>query len=387
MSFRLPDVLTKLRCGTPRKLYALAWQVADDQGVFTLVPEHFPCLSERTRRRWAARLVNWNLWDIVDAGGGRGKHPVYRVRGKADYLKKQQHELASQNERNEAHKKPGHEAKDKKIKPPLQDKPLSAEKNSAWKRDKNQRRIFFFEGWEKLERGQYGWAKCAQAFRLPLEELGLPKPIATTFTGLILSRLEGTSCAKCKELYEQLGAYLWKCKDRLASLIQKGVRKLCAWISWALSRLLKGLELEAPKSKRQKLWEINQRLRGPHGQRCKCIDCERERVENRREEYPQQEPIPQAKQNAEPEAIKLAQEWEQTQREQERWLAELQAQSVEEQLVQIRESLEIWHLVFESLHNRRPSASEQRERLEQLCRELQIPRETIVPSTLLQLRG
>ena len=208
LSFRLPDLLLKFRCETPRQLYSLAWSLSDDQGCFTLQPNQFSSWSDRTRRRWVARLVKWNLWEVLDAGRGRGKHPSYRIKGKAQFLAKQ------------AHNKIGHEAKDvKKSKPPLQDRPLSADQTSAWKKDKTTRREYFFQGWQTLQPGQYGWEKCAQAFRIPLEEMGLPKSLARSLTGLILDKLVEKPCQVIRGVYVSLGEYLWKAKKRLLGAV------------------------------------------------------------------------------------------------------------------------------------------------------------------------
>ncbi|MBI1742757.1 hypothetical protein HYR54_06775 [Candidatus Acetothermia bacterium] len=217
-----------------------------------------------------------HLWEIVDPGGGRGHKAIYRIKGKAEFLRKQQHN------------KLYNEAKDKETKTAFQDNSVSLDKKLSWKSDREKRRKFFFEGWSILQPEAYGWAKCAQAFRLPLEELGLPKPVANTLSGVILSRLNGFSCDLCQELYSKLGAYLWKCKDRLWTMLAQGVRKLCTWIGWAISRLLQGLEPEEPQSKRQHLQEINERLRPArhrrHGHQCECLNCERERVMRKRTE-------------------------------------------------------------------------------------------------------
>ena len=64
LPFRLPDILVKMRCETPRQLYVLAWSISNEAGVFTFTPKYFSSISERTRRRWAARLVKWKLWDL-----------------------------------------------------------------------------------------------------------------------------------------------------------------------------------------------------------------------------------------------------------------------------------------------------------------------------------
>lgn len=336
-------------------------------------------MSERTRRRWISRLLKWKLWELVDAGGGRGKHPVYRIKGKAEFLKKQAHAEATENERKQASKKPGHEAKDKELKTAVKDNLVSADQKSAWKNDPARRREYFFSGWETLGKHGYGWNRCAQAFRIPLEELGLSKSVANSVTGLILSRLTGSSCALCKEVYTRFGEYVWKSRDRLAKLLQKGLAKLCAWVGWIVSRLVKGEKLDVAKSKKEKLWAINRKLRAHrHGTQCECVDCERERVEHQRKEYGKY----QSNRVLRSQRVSIGEEdlqlSEQIQREaQEQWLAEVRAKPLTEKLVHLQEGLEAYRIALESLHSRRPTDSEWRARLESLCETFAISSEEL----------
>ncbi|MBI1744428.1 hypothetical protein HYR54_15365 [Candidatus Acetothermia bacterium] len=366
-----------MRCETPRTLYMTGWTVSDPDGVFTYAPEKFPGFSERTRRRWAARLVQWRVWEIVDTCGGRGKHSIYRVKGKAEFLKKQAHENGCKQQQ----EKPGHEAKDKRIKTAVTDTRVSSDQKSAWKKDPIKRREFFFAGWCQLKPGAYGWDKCAQAFRIPLEELGLSKSAANSVTGLLLFRLKGSSCEMCKKVYVKFGEYLWKSRDRLFKLLRKGLQKLSAWVGWILSKLLQGETLDEPKSKRGKLWAINQRLRDDrHRKQCECIECERERIEQRRKVYEQRQPVVRSQSNnvVQPQKAEWEAYWEREQEQaREQWLIQVRDKAVAHKLEHVRDGFEIFVLAFDSLYARRPTDAELQSHVELLCESFQLDRKEL----------
>jgi len=246
LSFKLPDVLLKLNCATPRKLYSLAWSLSDEAGIFTQSPAIFPSFSERTRRRWASRFVDWNLWEVIHTGGGRGNHPVYRIRGKADFLKKQLRE----NERKQEENKPGHEAKDVKgIKPPF-GKPCVGDKNSKrleWLNDRNKRWTYSFDGWQKLEQGKYGYDKLARCLRYCFWELGAPRSVNDGITGILMNKLEGLPVERCKEACFKLLRWVSQTIEKFKRLMTRG-RALFSWIAWLLSKFLKSETPELAKT-------------------------------------------------------------------------------------------------------------------------------------------
>jgi hypothetical protein len=246
LSFKLPDVLQRLECATPRKLYSLAWSLSDAKGLFIYSSANFTGFSERTRRRWAARFVRWSLWEIVDAGGGRGNHPIYRIKGKTDFLKKQMRE----NERQQDQNKPGHEAKDVKgIKPPF-GKPCAGDKNSKrlkWLNDRNKRWTYSFDGWQTLEQGQYGYDKLARCLRYCFWELGAPRSVNDGITGILLNKLEGLPVERCKEACFKLLRWVSQTIEKFRRLMTKG-RALFAWVAWLLSKFLIGETPEPLKS-------------------------------------------------------------------------------------------------------------------------------------------
>ncbi len=264
LSFRLPDLLLKFRCETPRHLYSLAWSLSDDQGCFTLQPNQFSSWSDRTRRRWVARLVKWNLWEVLDAGRGRGKHPSYRIKGKAQFLSKQ------------AHNKIGHEAKDKKnIKPPC-GVPRKENKNSQrlqWLFDRNKRWAYSFASWERLEKGQYGYNKLARCLRLCFWELGASREVNDVLTGITMNRLEGKAVSDCQSVCFALLRWIASQREKFQRLIECG-RRVFSWVAWLLSKFIQG---EKPDGRRKP-------AQSGHGEWCECIDCERERVVRKRAE-------------------------------------------------------------------------------------------------------
>jgi len=245
LSFKLPDVLLKLECATPRKLYSLAWSLSDDKGVFTKSSANFPGFSERTRRRWASRFVDWNLWDVIHTGGGRGNHPVYRIRGKVDFLKKQMRE----NERQQEQNKPGHEAKDVKgIKPPF-GKPFAEDKNPKrldWLNDRNKRWTYSFDGWQKLEQGKYGYDKLARCLRYCFWELGAPRSVNDGITGILMNKLEGLPVDRCKEACFKLLRWVSQTIEKFKQFMTRG-RALFSWMAWLLSKFLKSETPELAK--------------------------------------------------------------------------------------------------------------------------------------------
>ncbi|MBI1744460.1 hypothetical protein HYR54_15540 [Candidatus Acetothermia bacterium] len=283
LSFRLPSLLLKLRCDTPRRLYSLAWTLSDDRGIFTLDPATFSSFPATTRRRWAKRLVSWHLWELVDPGRGRGKHPVYCIRGKSKFVAKQAHRS-----------KIIHEAKGKELKPPLQaNAPKASEKTSTiskaspWKQDAAKRRVWLFEGWFVLEKDRYGWGRCAQAFRLGLKDFGFSNEWARKLAGVIMNGLEHKSVEECQRVYRELGAWLVRQWGVIRKLAKQGLKRLYSWLGWALSRFLKDQVPEELKTKREKLLEIQEQLRQKqgHGQHCECHECDKEHVRRKREAY------------------------------------------------------------------------------------------------------
>ncbi len=255
----------KMRCETPRQLYTLAWQLSDDQGIFTMTPEAFSSFASSTRRRWAARMVKWHLWDKIDAGRGRGRHPIYCIKGKAKFIAKQ------------GHNKIAHEAKDKKnIKPPF-GTPCEANKNSQrlqWLSDRNRRWAYSFEGWKKLEQGKYGYDKLARCLRLCFWELGAPRVVNDVLTGIVMNRLEDQAVGECQRTCFALLRWIASQREKFQRLIECG-RRACSWVAWLLSKFIQG---EKPDGRRNP-------TQSGHSEHCECIDCERERVKRRRAEY------------------------------------------------------------------------------------------------------
>jgi len=265
LSFRLPDILTKLDCETPRTLYIIAWSLSDEAGVFTFSPEKFPAISARTCRRWAARLVKWKLWEVVETGRGRGKHPVYRIRGKAKFIAKQ------------AHNKTGHEAKDKEnIKPPC-GKPCGGNKNSQrleWLTDRAKRWAYSYEGWTILRQDDYGYNKLARCLRLCFWELGASREVNDVLTGITMNRLEGKAVSECQSVCFALLRWIASQREKFQRLMECG-RRVFSWVAWLVSKFIQG---EKPDGQRKP-------AQSGHGERCECIGCERERVGRRRAEY------------------------------------------------------------------------------------------------------
>ncbi|MBI1743554.1 hypothetical protein HYR54_10885 [Candidatus Acetothermia bacterium] len=263
--FRLPDLLLKLRCETPRKLYSLAWSLSDDQGIFTMTPAAFSSFASSTRRRWVARFVKWKLWEVIEPGRGRGKHPIYCIRGKAKFVAK------------EAHNKIAHEAKDKKnIKPPF-GTPRDEHKNSQrlqWLSDRNKRWVYSFEGWTVLRQGEYGYHKLARCLRLCFWDLGAPREANDALTGIVMNKLEDQTAGECQRVCFALLRWIASQRKKFQRLLECG-RRIFSWVAWLLLKFIQG---ENPDIQPK-------RAQSRHGERCECSDCERERVGRRRTEY------------------------------------------------------------------------------------------------------
>lgn len=250
MSFKLPDILTKLDCATPRKLYATAWAVSDENGQFQLNADHFK-VPARTLYHWASWFVSKaHLWEIVEPGGGRGKKAVYLVKGKADFLKKQAHQEAAENWRQQAQNKPCNEAKDveKTRKPPFGN-PCIGDKNPQrleWLNDKGKRWAYSFDGWQKLEKGEYGYNKLARCLRYCFWDLGAPRQTNDVLTGIVMNKLEGLSVEQCKDACFKLLRWVSQTLEKFQRLMSRG-RAVFSWVAWVLSKFLKGERPEAAK--------------------------------------------------------------------------------------------------------------------------------------------
>ncbi|MBI1743828.1 hypothetical protein HYR54_12295 [Candidatus Acetothermia bacterium] len=266
--FRLPDLLLKLRCETPRRIYSAAWAISDSAGTFTLYPNKFG-IPKRTLQHWAKYFIQWKLWQVVDAAGGRGKRATYRISGKAEYLQQQ----AKTKPRKEAVKK----QTDKKSlfsTPRATDKTFHRPKRLDWLQDRQTRWAYAFSGWTTLQKNAYGYKMLARCLRLNFWELGADKQSNETLVSIAMNFLEGKPVAECKRLCYELLRWVAHQRDKFMRLLEHG-RRAFSWVAWLLAKFMKR---EQPESKPKASSAV---LRG-HRPGCECIECERERVGHRR---------------------------------------------------------------------------------------------------------
>jgi hypothetical protein len=105
--------------------------------------------------------------------------------------------------------------------------------------DRNKRWAYSFDGWQRLEQGQYGYDKLARCLRYCFWELGAPRSVNDGITGIVLNKLEGLPVERCKEACFKLLRWVSQTAEKFKRLLAKG-KALFAWIAWLLSKFLKG---------------------------------------------------------------------------------------------------------------------------------------------------
>jgi len=264
LSFKLPDVLLKLRCETPRQIYSTAWALSDNDGCFPLDATQFG-VPKRTLQHWFKYFKRWHLIQAVDVGGGRGRRALYKIVGKAEFFRKQQQNKL----RNEAVNKD----KNKKRFPENAEKYIK-QNERHWLNDRQKRWQYSFQSWEKCEKGTWGYNRLAQCLRYCLWDLKLDKTTNEELASLVLSRLEGQSKERCQEICHSLLRALFNQRERLHKFIKLGQRAF-SWIGWMLAKLLKH---EQPENKP----ELRNSTSISHRAGCECIQCDRQRVAEQR---------------------------------------------------------------------------------------------------------
>ncbi len=260
LSYRLPSILLKLRCPTPRRIYSLAWSLSDAHGCFVLDATRFE-MPKRTIQHWLKYFVKWHLIEVIEAGGGRGRRAVFKIKGKTEYLRQQTKTKLCK----EA------SIKSKEIKAFTAN---ASDKNpKAWLLDRQKRWTLSFRGWDKFVKGKYGYDQLAQCLRYNLWDLGLGKTANEKITGLILNALEDQSCDNCKDLCGRLLRFLADHRVRLLKFAGK-LRRVCSWVGWLIAKLKAGLGLRKTHS-----MEL-----GAHRESCECHECDRQRVARQRAE-------------------------------------------------------------------------------------------------------
>lgn len=251
---KLPNVIRRQQSLSYDRIFRYLYRIADADGRFEL---HADAIVEATgySRKTIYKVVKFlqrvNLLFLMEARTGRGRHSRYQLNWKKPARTTGE---ASDPQKCHPPKNP------KSINTQRRSTEASATDRSQWEANPLLRCRYLTSGWNRLRKGEYGYKRAAKLFRLSCWSLGLPNGPSEAISGLLLRRLEGQSAERVRQVHDRLFAHLWDWHDKLHSLLDREIQRLCGWIARVLQRLLADIHAEeGDKAQDEATWAEAQR--------------------------------------------------------------------------------------------------------------------------------
>lgn len=242
---KIPNVITKQRSLSYDRIFRYLYRHSDADGHLELQADTVVAAtgySRKTVYKVVKFLQRVNLLFRIESRTGRGHHSTYRL----NWQKPTSHRRQS----------PGSQ----KCHPPKNPRSSNVQHRSPeapaperprWEADRSQRRRYLTSGWTTLRKGQYGFKRAAKLLRLGCWDLGVPPEATERVSGLILSRLEGQSAERVRHVHDRLFSRLDEWRDKLHALLRRGIERLCSWVGWLLEQVMADLEAEEATEQRE----------------------------------------------------------------------------------------------------------------------------------------
>ncbi len=312
---KIPNVIRKQRSLSYDRIFRYLYRHSDAHGRFELRADTVVAetgYSRKTVYKVVKFLQRVNLLFRTESRTGRGHHSTYRLNWRKP--------PAGRDSSAESQAQKCHPPKNPRSNNPQHRyAEAPAPERPRWEANPAQRCRYLTSGWTTLRKGQYGFKRAAKLFRLGCWNLGVPAEPAERISGLILQRLEGGSAQRVRQVHDRLFSRLWKRRDKLQALLRRGVERLCSWVGWLLQRVMSNLEDEEAAEQRE-----------------------------------------------------LA-AWAEAERREEAWLAALKHSSLARRRRHCRESLRLFVIAWEELHERRIPHAEVEARCAALAAEYGVP--------------